>query len=66
MLIQRWEHSEKGVADRQMSSENLISAAMKQAAPYTCFFIVFFILGNLWGYITDLSKYHNAGIWSMD
>ena len=20
----------------------------------------------IWGYVTDVSKYHNAGIWSMD
>ena len=23
-------------------------------------------LQNTWGYITDISKYHKAGIWSMD
>ena len=23
-------------------------------------------LKNYWGYITDVSQYHNAGIWSMD
>ena len=38
------EHCQKGVTDGRTSSENLISAAMKQAAPHTCFFfLVFFI-----------------------
>ena len=33
-----------GRTDRRTSLENLISAAMKQAAPHTCFFfLVFFI-----------------------
>ena len=44
MMIRWWEHGEKGVTDGRTSSENLISAAMKQAAPHTCFFfLVFFI-----------------------
>ena len=44
MMIRWWEHSLKGVMDGRTSSENLISAAMKQAAPHTCFFfLVFFI-----------------------
>ena len=38
---------------------------------YCCFtkeegIIAKLTLQNPWGYITDVSKYHNAGIWSMD
>ena len=35
MMIWWQEHSKKGVTDRRTSLENLISAAMKQAAPHT-------------------------------
>ena len=44
VMIRWWEHSRKGVTDRQIdrrtSLENLISAAMKHAAPHTCFFFL--------------------------
>ena len=63
------EHPEQSILAHK--SEQPTAGCISMFDKYCCYIKLGGIITNLalwnpWGYVTDMSKYHNAGMWSMD
>ena len=68
LFPQQWAAQTTCISSHVMTNNFLVYSKISQILPLykTWGIITNLTLRNSWGYITDMSKYHNAGIWSMD